>query len=50
MKRRQYLLDTCICAYWLRDKYDVKHRINAVGMENCYISEVTVAELKFAKV
>ncbi len=50
MKRRQYLLDTCICAYWLRDKYDVKHRVNAVGMENCYISEVTVAELKFGKV
>ena len=50
MKRQQYLLDTCICAYWLRDKYDVKHRVNAVGMENCYISEVTVAELKFGKV
>ena len=50
MKRQQYLLDTSICAYWLRDKYDVKHRVNAVGMENCYISEVTVAELKFGKV
>ena len=44
MRRQQYLLDTNICAYWLRDKYDVKHRVNAVGMENCYISEVTVAE------
>ena len=20
MKQKQYLLDTCICAYWLRDK------------------------------
>lgn len=50
MKHRCYLLDTNICAYWLRDKYDVKDRINAVGMENCYISEVTVAELKFGKV
>lgn len=49
MKRQKYLLDTNICAYWLRDKFDVKHRINAVGMENCYISEVTVAELKFGK-
>ena len=50
MRRQQYLLDTNICAYWLRDKYDVKHRVNAVGMENCYISEVTVAELKFGRI
>ena len=50
MRRKCYLLDTNICAYWLRDKYDVKDRVNAVGMENCYISEVTIAELKFGKV
>lgn len=36
MRRKCYLLDTNICAYWLRDKYDVKDRVNAVGMENCY--------------
>ena len=46
MKQQCYLLDTCICAYWLRDKYDVKYRVNDIGMENCYISEITVAELK----
>ena len=50
MKQQRYLLDTCICAYWLRDKYDVKFRINEVGMENCYISEITIAELKFGMV
>lgn len=50
MRHKSYLLDTNICAYWLRDKYDVKDRVNAVGMENCYISEVTIAELKFGKV
>ena len=50
MKQQQYLLDTNICAYWLRDKYDIKYRVNAVGMENCCISEVTVAELKFGMV
>ena len=49
MKRQKYLLDTCICVYWLRDKYDIKSLVNAVGMENCYISEITVAELKFGK-
>ena len=35
MKQR-YLLDTNICIYWLRDKYDVKGRVNAVGMEDTY--------------
>lgn len=49
MKHQRYLLDTNICAFWLRDKYDVKHRVNEVGMENCYISEITIAELKFGK-
>ena len=47
--RKKYLLDTCICVYWLRDKYDVKSYVNAVGMKNCFISEITVAELKFGK-
>ena len=49
MKQQRYMLDTNICAFWLRDKYDVKYRVNEVGMENCYISEITVAELKFGK-
>ena len=44
MKQQQYLLDTCICAYWLRDKYNVKHHVNDVSMENCYISENTGME------
>lgn len=49
MKSKQYLLDTCICAYWLRDKYNVREHINAIGFDNCYISEMTIAELKFGK-
>jgi tRNA(fMet)-specific endonuclease VapC len=50
MKQQQYLLDTCICICWLRDKYGIRERINAVGFENCSISEMTVAELKVGKV
>ena len=50
MTRQKYLLDTCICAFILRDKYDVKERVRAIGLENCYISEMTVAELKYGKV
>jgi hypothetical protein len=25
--KQQYLLDTCICICWLRDKYGVRERI-----------------------
>ncbi len=49
MTRQKYLLDTCICAFWLRDKFNVDLRVNEVGMENCYISEITVAELKYGR-
>ena len=49
MKQKQYILDTCICAYWLRDKMNVREHINAVGFDNCCISELTVAELKYGK-
>ena len=41
-----YLLDTNICAFYLRGKYDVDRRIDNVGWENCYISEITMLELK----
>ena len=50
MRQPKYLLDTCICVCWLRDKFNVKSRINEVGLENCCISEITVAELKFGKI
>lgn len=44
---KKYLLDTNICVFLLRGKYNVDKKIDAVGLENCYISEITVAELKF---
>lgn len=42
-----YLLDTSICVFYLRGKYDIDKKIRAIGSENCYISEITVAELKY---
>ena len=42
-----YLLDTNICIFLLRGKYDVDKKIDSVGFENCAISEITVAELKY---
>ena len=47
MNQLSYLLDTNICAFYLRGKFDVDQRIDKVGWENCYISEITVAELYF---
>lgn len=42
-----YLLDTCICAFILRKKYGVKEKVDTISPSMCYISEVTVAELKY---
>ncbi len=42
-----YLLDTNICIFYLNGKFDMKTKIEKVGLTNCYISEITVAELKF---
>lgn len=44
--KRQYLLDTNICIFWLRGKLDIDKKIDAVGFDNCAISEITLAELK----
>ena len=47
MKSTGYVLDTNICAFYLRGKYNVDKAIDNVGWNNCYISEVTELELKF---
>lgn len=44
---KQYLLDTNICAFLLRGKYNIDDAIRKVGLENCHISEITYAELLF---
>ena len=42
----RYLLDTNICVYLLRGKYRMDEAIDNVGLDNCYISEITAFELK----
>jgi tRNA(fMet)-specific endonuclease VapC len=44
---KKYLLDTNICIYFLKGKYGLDEKIAATGQENCFISEVTVAEMKY---
>ena len=43
----KYLLDTCVCISMFRNEGNVRETLQKVGIENCYISEITVAELYF---
>ncbi len=43
----KYLLDSNICIHFFRGKYGVINKLTEVGMENCAISEITLAELVF---
>jgi tRNA(fMet)-specific endonuclease VapC len=44
---KKYLLDTNICAYFLNGKFNLETKIDEVGFENCVVSEITIAELKY---
>lgn len=44
---KQYLLDTNICIYYIKGLYELDRKMEAVGQEHCFISEITVAELKY---
>jgi tRNA(fMet)-specific endonuclease VapC len=43
----KYLLDTNICIYYMKGMYSLDKKFKSVKVENCYISEITLAELKF---
>ncbi|MFP4026126.1 MAG: type II toxin-antitoxin system VapC family toxin [Thiohalospira sp.] len=42
-----YLLDTNICIYFLKGKYGLVEKIDNIGFNNIFISEITIAELKY---
>ena len=44
---KKYLLDTNICIYFIKGLYALDKKIESAGTNNCFISEITVAELKF---
>ena len=44
---KKYLLDTNICIYFLKGQFDLHRKIKERGEENCFLSEITIAELKF---
>lgn len=44
---KKYLLDTNICIYFIKGQFELDRKIAEVGEQNCFISEMTVAELKY---
>ena len=42
-----YLLDTNICIYFFRGKFNLLSKLEEIGLENCAISEITLAELVY---
>ncbi|EHQ29381.1 type II toxin-antitoxin system VapC family toxin [Mucilaginibacter paludis] len=44
---KRYLLDSNICIFFLKGRFDIQNKIVEAGEENCFISEITVAELKY---
>jgi tRNA(fMet)-specific endonuclease VapC len=44
---KKYLLDTNICIYFLKGQFNLHQKIKEVGIENCFVSEITIAELKY---
>src|ERR1700712_1799969 len=43
----RYLLDTNTCVFFLRGKLNLNEIIKEKGRENCFISEITVVELRY---
>jgi tRNA(fMet)-specific endonuclease VapC len=44
---KRYLLDTNICIYFIKGKFGLKEKFLSAKTENLFISEITLAELKF---
>ena len=43
----KYLIDTNICIHFFRGKFNLYEKLQEVKVENCAISEITLAELVF---
>ncbi len=44
---KKYLLDTNICIHYLKNEFNIPQKIFDVGLENCFISELTIMELLY---
>lgn len=44
---KKYLIDTNTCIYYIKGKFELKKKFESSDPDNCFISEITLAELKF---
>ena len=44
---KKYLIDTNICIYYIKGKFNLDKKFELANPDNCFISEITLAELKF---
>eukprot|EP01136_Pigoraptor_vietnamica_P038716 Opistho-1_new@108431 len=47
MGRIKYLLDSNICIHFIKNDFNIPAKISSVGVENCFISELTILELMY---
>lgn len=45
--KNQYLLDTNICIFMLKNKYNIREAVIKAKPQNCFVSEITIAELYY---
>ena len=44
---KKYLIDTNICIFYIKGKYELMKKFEKANPDNCFISEITLAELKY---
>ena len=44
---KKYLVDTNIAIFYMKGKFDLEAKFDKATADNCFISEMTLAELKF---
>ena len=44
---KKYLIDTNICVYYIKGLFNLHEKFAEIGADNLYISEITIAELKY---
>ena len=44
---KKFLIDTNTCIYYIKGKFELNKKFELADPDNCFISEITLAELKF---
>lgn len=50
MGNQEFLIDTDIIIDYLKGRFFLNEKIKEVGLANCYVSEITIAELQYGAV